>query len=127
MLGPLRRNGYRAFSVVRNHFDLFVSFYHNIHPGGGPAFNWWLPIWLARDSWIKRGDQYRAFWKYYDHSDVILRYESLAGGFRDLTGHELPIIGASRRKPHRAYYENATIDLVSRLFRDELHALGYEY
>lgn len=136
---PFARNlageGYTRFSVVRNHWDWLVSFYH-LHRERQERrpFAGWLPSFIERDSWIQQPEDrladpggYRAFWKFYDDSDVILRHESLAEDFQRLYGEELTVlVGRSRRQPLAYYFDaHGLISLVEQRFADEIARLDY--
>jgi len=127
MLGELKMHGYKAFTVVRNHYDWVVSAFGNIKPR--EPFGTWLQKFIDRDSYVYRGPwgHCRAFWQHYDPADIVLRYETLNEGMAQLYDADLPHIGASKRGVYQDYHTDATRHIMARHFGIEMRALGYSY
>jgi hypothetical protein len=133
-LKVLQSEGYRSFSVVRNHWDIVVSFYYlNRLHGNREEFHAWITRFVHRDGWVDHGGEkgsFRIFWKLRPYSDELLRYEhGLAERRSKLYGEPvvLPSIGISDRKPYRDYYTEALRQYVADWFADEIATLGYEF
>jgi hypothetical protein len=120
-------------SVVRNPFDLLVSWYfHYLQRTKLPPFEQWLPEQLSNpNQYIRRGLFYGLH-----QTNRILRYETLQDDFdRVLTevGLEPVTIGrfnVSHKREGRHYREMYTfelIHLVQHHFGHVIQELGYSY
>ena len=132
----IRDSGGIVCSVVRNPFDVMVSWYamflnskqYNPDWPNTPSFSSWCPRFLKTgNGWIERGLFYGD-----EHSTRIIRWElNLADQLNaclydcGLPCVELGNEGASKRLDHRFYYNDNTEDLVARYCYKELARYGY--
>ena len=134
----VRDCGGTVCSVVRNPFDVMVSWYamflnskqYNPDWPNTPSFSSWCPRFLAAgNGWIERGLFYGD-----QECTKIIRWELgveaqlnallLDCGLETMIGH-LGQEGASKRLDHRFYYNDNTEDLVARYCYKELARYGY--
>jgi hypothetical protein len=136
-----------TFAVVRNPWDKVVSHFHyrvqTNQTGlgdGGISFEDWVgaayrdrdpayldtPIMFSpqRDWLVDASDEVAV--------DRVLRFESLEadfGSLMDELGRDatLPHLKASSRRSYREYYDDATADIVRRVFAPDLELFGYEF
>lgn len=156
LLEDLRGQGFRPFSVVRNHWDAVVSWffinaghvggYRSSHEEKRKRFPRFLDHWLEKNEYIRRpggvwtqgvnlspakaNASPALYWIHAPASDLILRYENLQEEIGKLLGRgrELwPIQRSPRHADYRDYYTPTTRDLVMTTFWDEIEEYGYEY
>ncbi len=124
------------FCVVRNHFDVMVSWwYHNTQNAGakffGHSFEQFLYAWVHEPKWFKDGQMY---WERNPYCNLVLRHETLQADFdKLLTSHGLPatklqVHNVSKRrkgKCYSAFYSEKSIKFMYDTFGAEMISLGY--
>ena len=123
-----------VLTTVRNHWDWFVSFWHL--NGCPDKFENYVPALIKNSEWIQRNPdctRCELFWKYVPLSSIVLRYESIEQDFTNVlvsNGFPKPTlerVGKPKPKPYQSYYRPETIQLVHRLFSDEITKYRYEF
>jgi hypothetical protein len=118
-------------AVVRNPWDVMVSWYfHKGHSQREP-FNVWLPKFIEGSDYIRRGLFFG-----YEYATHILQFEDLDHDWdlwleaMGLPHWPLPNlnIGIGRDKRHYTeFYDTESRDLVAARFAEEIQTLEYEY
>lgn len=121
-----RDKGYLTFTVVRNHWDIIVSWWFNNNRS--PDWSEWLDYWLyANTNRWKRPHQ--LYWFMQPMADQVLRYETLQDDLSELlrTQITIPEMGLSPRSHYSHYYTPETAAVVRAHYWQEIEHYGYSY
>ncbi len=126
----LPERGEKVMSVVRNPFDVLVSWWLII--GERQGFQTFKDfVTNCKDPFmVQRGNLFY----FAHHSQYILKFENLQADLdRVLSGLRLPHVelphlnGTVKRVGFRSYYDPETIKIVAKRFRSELLAFNYKF
>ena len=135
------------FSIVRNPWDLLVSyyFYHKKEYERSPQFRLDWPGIAQRfdssptfDAWLHSGIYVQPQLSFLtDESGVLLvdfigRFESLQEDFHHICSTlklklKLPHLNSTDHKPYRIYYNNVTRKLVETTFEKDISTFNYNF
>jgi len=137
MVERYRADGWRVVTIVRNHFDAIVSWWHHSPywfnpPKGMNTFDLFVTEFATN-----RNNEYvvphRLYWQYQPIATHIVRYENLWSEFSAATGlqpgerERSVYVGQSDRKPYRDYYDAASRKFVEDFYAEELERYGYVF
>jgi len=129
-LAALRQDGWRSFSVVRNHWDALVSWWYMHRARRSAAdFESFVRWWVNEQTYLR---PHRLYWNYQPVSDEVLRYEALDAEMSALVGEDvtLPRMNVTAtRYPYLRYYERhpGLAEFVAEWFAEEIEQYGYEF
>ena len=129
-------NPWTIFAVIRNHFDVMVSWwFHNttnaVSAYFGTPFEQFLYKWVHEGRWFKDGKMY---WERNPYCNMILRYETLQRDLdvllvaNDLPATKLQVHNVSMRRKgrdFRTFYSAKSIQFMYDVFGAEMEELGY--
>lgn len=123
-----------VFTVVRNHWDWFVSFWYlNGCPGKFPHF---VEETIHSSEWIQRTpdvSRCELYWQFAPKANRVLRYESFTYHMNDyLHHHGFPVLnfkqsGEKKPRPYQTYYRPATKNLIFELFNAEITLYRFHF
>jgi hypothetical protein len=132
--------GYFKFGVVRNPWARAVSEYKFAYQPRGVAFEMFLSEVVGKGRGVveqRHVDPQKRYLYGEDGTllvDRVLRYESLADGFAEVSRtifgrvEPLPMINASRDPVgYRAFYNEAGRRLIVDKYRDDIETFGYQF
>lgn len=120
--------GWTVFTVVRNHFDAWVSWQAFNSKTAHRSLQATI-IWTMQHSGYFPENE-RTWALHCKHADTVLRYETLQADMTDLlrTPVELPYIGRSERPTnYRDAYDASARSYVELRFGHEMDELGYSW
>ncbi len=153
IFGATRFSRYFKFTFVRNPWDRVVSAYTFLKQGGMnerdrawakshlvdyPDFDSFVTGWLSPES-ARSQLHFRPQLDFLCERspellvDFVGYFETLESDFDKIRerlgcGDELPKTNQSnRREDYREYYSARTKEIVARVYRDDIHALGYDF
>lgn len=123
-------------TCVRNPWDRCVSFFFSPHRGpvqwSEAAFSDFIESTVKPHSHFLKTSIGAS--NYFDNIDYYVRFERIVEDFERLCsrlhidGLTLPHINKSNREPYQCYYKNQkTIDLVAKIFSDEIEQFQYAF
>lgn len=129
------RPGYLTFTVIRNHWDAWVSWYWYSPVQGRGVFN---------AAWIDRfAEAHPAYlllapdrmWALHENADRLLRFERIEQDLADVLQHPVVLprvnIGAARvaskKRHYSEFYDDETREYVGTRFHREIMEYGYTY
>jgi hypothetical protein len=121
---------YFKFAVVRNPWDRLVSLYFSPHKGN-VDFDKKKFTELVKNT--RKGMQFPFVTEGGSlATDYLVRFESLAADFAQVCDRlhiqvELPHVNKSRHLPYREYYDKKLMNLVYKLYREDIDLFGYEF
>jgi hypothetical protein len=121
---------WKTVTVVRNHFDVIVSWWHYNKCHLTQTLDKFIDHFLETSGHVKReGREYFLYHTYPQLADVVLRYETLQKDFNEVCGEEVPLprFNTSNQQPFPVYYKPRVIEKVRRLFKSELAKYGYKW
>ena len=132
-LGNEKFNDYFKFCIVRNPYDLMVSFYFFCKSQDD------FKTFCKKSNHINVTNVYRIFLDNKPVCQYYIRYENLMNdilsvleklGIKDFDLNDLPKHKANintHDKPYQAYYDEETKEIVKRLFKKEIDMFNYEF
>jgi hypothetical protein len=122
-----QRRGYTVFTVVRNHWDVIISWWYNNNCS--PPWEDWLDYWCRDEQtnrWTAPG---QLFHHHPPMADLVIRYESLETELSELIGQpvEIPQIGLSPRVHYSHYYNAGEREQVGDYYAAEIELYGYGF
>jgi hypothetical protein len=127
-LGPWEE--YFKFAVIRNPWDRLVSLYFSPHKGNADFDRKKFTEVVKNE---KKGMQS----PYVTENgrlatDSLIRFESLVEDFARVCDRlgivaELPHVNKSSHQPYREYYDKKLMNLVYKLYREDIDRFGYEF
>jgi len=121
--------GWKTVTVVRNHFDVLVSWWHYNKQTNLPLHEF-IDQFLETSGHVKRkGRYYYLYHIYPELADEVIRYENLQEEFNRIVGEDIPLpqLNTSEHKDYRVYYKPRVIQKVRDLFKPELSKYGYKW
>lgn len=148
-LGEKAFNNYFKFAFVRNPYDKLVSIYHYVKQKEAkifegkidqlPKFNQNIIHSKSFEHWVKEcnlGDTQFSFLtsnvgqllvNYIGKTEHIQADLSYVYGFLGVPNMYVSKVNVSKRKDYRSYYDNESIEIVSKKFKDDVHFFGYGF
>lgn len=132
-----KSDGYKVISVVRNHWDYIVSWWHKnpelFNETKKPRSFYEYVKDFATHEANGHVKPHRLYWRYQPVSTHIARYESLWEDLADIldvdtTPYKSVYVGRSaNRNPYRDYYTDTAAAWLRGYYRDEITQYGYEF
>jgi len=128
LVTPAELGELTVISTVRNHYDALVTWW--LQRGRGRSFIHFLQLMVTMPGRL-RDD--RLYWKYFDDSDLVLRYEDIERQLGELTAERMgrrvamEVIGDNRKGDYRRHHDEHTRGLIATVFEVELSAFGYGF
>lgn len=121
--------GWKTVTVVRNHFDVIVSWWH-YSKCTNQTLDKFIDDFVEVNGHVKRvGREYSLYHTYPPLADVLLRYETLQKDFNEVCAEEVPLprFNTSKHDPFQVYYKPRVIQKVRTLFKSEIAKYGYKW
>ena len=124
--------GWTVFTVVRHHWDAWVSWYCYAADMSHPLDAKWIAHHMEVDCPEHFPNPNGMWARHMEFADRILRYENLAEDLSSVLGCTiiLPTVNVSTRRGKRHYsefYDEATQEYVARHFKGEIERFGYKF
>lgn len=126
--------GWMTLTTVRNHYDLFCSWWH-YQPRGRPFNEAYIMGQIGVTS-AYFPERRQAFGLHRPYATHLLRFETLSADLNDALAErgvgpvELPHVHKSLKRDgahYSKFYDGPTRDFVRLWFKDEMAELGYEW
>lgn len=128
LLKQLKAEGWRSFTMVRNHWDYIVSWYY-LDGTGHMKWEDYIPHFMDKSPWI-RGRE--CFWCLPHYADKVFKYERYEQAVRAMFPQDYTQVArvqpSPRDRPHyRDYYTPITKKLVEAQYGEEIEKYGYSF